>query len=141
LPEDVITGNNVEFDDYNFDGYKDFYVSYGMLSGNEFGYVYLYNKNKNRFILADEYSNLTSIHLRKTTKEIVSLNRSAAGACWVEIIYRYRNDKLNMMQYRSQDVAENKEDSCLYHYVLKRRNTNGKMKTIININTWNPVFE
>jgi len=37
------------------------------------------------------------------------------------------------MQHRSQDVVYIKGDSILYYYVCKKRNSNGKIRTIENV--------
>jgi len=118
----------VDFDDYNFDGWIDLYIRDGcVILGNCHGIVLLYDSTSATFKRAHEYDAMTSIRTFPQKKIIYSINRSAGGAEYVIQTYRFLGGKMVLVESESQERVGEK-----YHYVLKRRDEDGKMIIVID---------
>jgi hypothetical protein len=116
---------NIEFNDFNFDGYIDLYVYDGCaISANCFGKVYLYNKELNKFIRDYAFDDLTSVQIDKDKKTILSLNSSGAGAYRNTKIFKFYKGKLTLI--KEIDMCYDFEKS-VYIYTVKEFNKKGKL--------------
>jgi hypothetical protein len=124
---DVLT--QLEFDDYNFDGYLDIYIKDRCaILDNCRGIVFIYGTNTHLFNIAHEFDEMTTVRADQKKKMIYSLNRSAAGASFVYEKFKYTDGKLILIESETQEVPETSQGK--YHYVLKRRDNSGSMQTI-----------
>jgi hypothetical protein len=128
---------NIEFNDFNFDGYTDMYVYDACaILGNCFGNVYLYNKDSHKFVRSKEFDNLTTVNIDNVKREIYSLNRCCGGALYTYGIYKFINDKLTLVK----EIAEDTDGDSGYIYTVKERDTKGKMKVVKKIKSKEPIL-
>jgi hypothetical protein len=116
---------NIEFNDFNFDGYKDLYVYDGCaILANCFGKVYLYNKDLKRFVRDYAFDDLTSVQVDKDKKIVRSFNRCCAGSESDTKIFRYYNGKLTLIKeiLMSYNTGKSK-----FIYIVNEYNKDGKL--------------
>ncbi len=126
---------SVETGDFNFDGYKDFYIYDGcVILDNCHGPVMLYDKSVNNFIREKEFDDLTSVTLYPDKKLLSSTDRAAAGAEFTFRLYKYINSELTLIDEGQQRIENNgKTKSDMYRYIRKKRDLKtDKMKVIVN---------
>ena len=118
-----------DFDDYNFDGFKDMYIKdHCMILGNCFGFVYLFNKDKNAYEVSHDFDELTTVTADPKEKTIHSLNKSAAGAVFTSTVLKYIDGKLTIIETEEQDYAD--DSNHKYHYIHTKMDNSGKMRVI-----------
>lgn len=118
----------IDFDDYNFDGYIDIYVHDPcMILANCHGKVYLYEDGS--FKHHPGFDVMTSVSADPLTKEITSLNRSAAGSLFNNETYKWINGKLVLVKRISQDLGEVIYGHQLYVYRIEELDSNGNLIT------------
>lgn len=116
----------IEFDDYNFDGYLDMYVHDPcMILANCHGKIYLYEDGS--FNHYSGFDVMTSVSADPQTKEITSLNRSAAGSLFNNETYKWINGKLVLVKRISQDLTSG--DEMKYVYRVEELDSNGNLVT------------
>jgi hypothetical protein len=116
---------NIEFNDFNFDGYIDLYVYDGCaILGNCFGKVYLYNNDLKKFVREYAFDNMTSVQVDKDKKTIRSFNQCCAGSESETKIYKYYDGKLTLIKEISKNY-NNKNSKFIYK--IKEYGKNGKL--------------
>jgi hypothetical protein len=116
---------NIEFNDFNFDGYTDLYIYDGCaILANCFGKVYLYDKELKKFVRDNAFDDLTSVQSDKEKKIIRSFNRCCAGAESETRIFKYYNGKLTLIKeiLMSYDTYKYK-----FIYTVNEFDKNGKL--------------
>jgi hypothetical protein len=115
---------NMEFNDYNFDGYLDLYLYDGCaILGNCFGKVFIFNQEKKEFIRDMAFDEMTSVSVNKDKKEIYSFNQCCAGASSTYSVYRYSDGKL----YKFKEINEDYEGKSKSIYIITEYDKNGKV--------------
>jgi hypothetical protein len=118
----------VDFDDYNFDGWIDVYIKDGcMILGNCHGVVLLYDSASAAFKRAHQYDEMTTVRTFPQKKIIYSTSRSAGGSEFTHETYRFLKGEMVLVEFETQEPTGEK-----YHYVLKKRDENGKMIIVID---------
>jgi hypothetical protein len=115
----------IEFDDFNFDGYKDLYIHDGCaISANCHGKVFLYNKKLKKFVHHSGFDAMTSILADCEKKVIRSCNQQHAGADSDTKIYMFYGKKLSLIKeiYKTYDIK-----NSLYTYIINNYNKKGKL--------------
>jgi hypothetical protein len=115
---------NMEFNDYNFDGYLDLYLYDGCaILGNCFGQVYIYNPGKKLFVRDYAFDEMTSIWTDQEKKEVYSFNQCCAGASSSTATFKYSGGKL----YRSKEVNMDYDGKSKFIYNIFEYNSEGKV--------------
>jgi len=131
---------NVSFDDFNFDGYKDLYLTDGCaILGNCIGNVFLFNTKNNLFEIAHEFDDMTTIVTNQNAKTLTSTSRCCAGAGYDINTYKYIDGKLTLVKSISEETPGAESDK--YHYVIKELDKNGKMQTIKDVYLKEPKLD
>ena len=129
--------SNIEFNDYNFDGYLDMYVYDACaILANCYGHVFLFDKGLHKFVLAMEFNELTSVSADNSKKEIYSFNRCCGGALYTYGVYKYINDKLTLVK----EISEDADGTKGYIYKVKEMDKNGKMKVVKKVKSKEPML-
>jgi hypothetical protein len=114
---------NMEFNDYNFDGYLDLYLYDGCaILGNCFGKVLIYNPVKKQFVHEITFDEMTSVSLNKDKKEIYSFNQCCAGASSTYAVFRYSDGKL----YKFKEINKDYDGKSKFIYIITEYDKNGK---------------
>lgn len=122
---DTITILNIEFDDYNFDGYTDIYVYDGCaILANCFGKVYLYSADLKNFERNYGFDEMTSVQADGEKKEIYSFNQCCAGAESEARTYKYFEGKLTLVKNVSKSYSNEKSK---FIYVIEEYDKDGKL--------------
>ncbi|MCX6166169.1 MAG: hypothetical protein NTU73_15135 [Ignavibacteriae bacterium] len=130
--KDSVAIVNLEFNDFNFDGYVDLYVYDGCaILANCHGKVFIYNEGLNKFVHDYGFDEMTSVQVDKKKKEIRSFNQCCAGANSEEKVYKYFDRKLTLIKeiFKNWDNKKSK-----FVYTINRYNKKGKLiktRTII----------
>jgi len=115
---------NMEFNDYNFDGYLDFYLHDGCaILGNCFGQVYIFNPDKKIYVRDRAFDEMTSVWADREKKEVYSLNRCCAGASSTAMTFKYSDGKL----YKSKQVDMDYDGKSKFIYNILEYNSEGKV--------------
>ncbi|MBI5403242.1 MAG: hypothetical protein HY959_07555 [Ignavibacteriae bacterium] len=115
---------NMEFNDYNFDGYLDFYLTDACaILGNCYGQVYIFNPDKKIYVRDRAFDEMTSIQTDKDKKEIYSLNRCCAGASSISMTFKYSGGKL----YKSKQVNMDYDGKSKFIYNILEYNFDGRV--------------
>lgn len=115
---------NMEFNDYNFDGYLDLYLYDGCaILGNCFGKIFIYNPGKKQFLHDMAFDEMTSVSVDKIKKEIYSLNRCCAGASSTSLTFKYSDGK----PYKSKQVNMDYDGKSKFIYVITEYTPEGKV--------------
>jgi hypothetical protein len=116
---------NIEFNDFNFDGYLDLYVYDGCaILGNCYGKVYIFNKDLNKFVQEPAFDEMTSVYADKEKKIIRSFNQCCGGSESETKIYMYNDGKLTLIKNISKSY-NNKTSK--FKYIFKEYDKNGKL--------------
>jgi|WetSurMetagenome_2_1015567.scaffolds.fasta_scaffold88471_2 hypothetical protein len=116
---------NIEFNDFNFDGYLDLYVYDGCaILGNCYGKIYLYNRDLKKFVHDPAFDEMTSVYADKEKKEIRSFNQCCGGSESETKIYTYYDGKLTLIKNISKSY-NNKTSK--FKYIFKEYDKNGKL--------------
>jgi hypothetical protein len=116
---------NIEFNDYNFDGYTDMYIYDGCaILANCFGKVFIYDKDKNKFIRDYGFDDMTSIQVNKEKKEIRSFNQCCAGAESESRTYKYFDGKLTMVK---EILKSYDNEKAKFRYIIKEYDEKGNL--------------
>lgn len=116
----------IDFDDYNFDGYLDMYVHDPcMILANCHGKIYLFNDGS--FKHDSRFDGMTSVSADPLTKEITSLNRSAAGSLFNNETYKWINGDLTLIKRISQNLTSG--DELKYIFKIEELDKNGNFVT------------
>ncbi len=111
---------SIFFEDYNFDGYLDFRLTLsGMILGNVFSDVYIFDPGRNRYFLHEKLSELTSISVDHDRKRLYSDNRSQRGASFTYKILTVVENKLFILLERTSDVQL--VDGDIYLLISEKR--------------------
>lgn len=122
---DSIAILNIEFDDYNFDGFTDIYVYDGCaILANCFGKVYLYNTDLKNFERHYGFDEMTSVQADGEKKEIYSFNQCCAGAESETRTYKYFEGKLTLVKKISKSYSNEKSK---FKYVIEEYDKDGKL--------------
>jgi len=115
---------NMEFNDFNFDGYLDLYLYDGCaILGNCFGKIFIYKPDEKQFVLDRAFDEMTSVYTDKEKKEIHSLNRCCAGSSSSAKTFKYFEGKL----YLSKEVNMDYDGKSKFIYVITEYNPDGKL--------------
>lgn len=116
---------NIEFADYNFDGYIDMYLYDGCaILANCFGKIYIYNPSNKEFIHDKVFDEMTSVSINKDKKEIQSFNQCCAGANSIYQIYKYINGKLTIQK----EILKDLDNKSKFIYTIKKYDENGNLR-------------
>jgi hypothetical protein len=115
---------NMEFNDYNFDGYLDLYLYDGCaILGNCFGKIYTFDPMKKEFVYNKAFEEMTSVSVNKDKKEIYSFNQCCAGASSTYAVFRYSGGKL----YKFKEINKDYDGKSKFIYVITEYDKNGKV--------------
>ena len=129
---------NIEFNDYNFDGYLDLYLYDGCaILGNCFGRVLIYNPDIKQFIHDMAFDELTSVSLNKDKKEIYSYNQCCGGSSSTYAVYKYSSGKI----YKAKEINKDYDNKSKFIYVITEYDKNGKEINTKKIESENPELD
>lgn len=133
--DDKIYFTELHFNYYNLDDYIDIYLlqdcgAHGPCSG----YYFLYDKSTGKYIYAKEYENLFDICVNKKRKLIYNFSNSGNGY-WTFETYKRKGNKLYLIEEESLKPVESDDNSELYKYARRKRNSNGKLLMIETFDT------
>jgi hypothetical protein len=116
---------NIEFNDFNFDGYLDLYVYDGCaILGNCFGKVYMYNRDLKKFVHDPAFDEMTSVYADKNKKTIHSFNQCCAGSESETNIYKYYDNKLTLIKKISKSFNSK---TSKFKYIFNEYDKNGAL--------------
>lgn len=116
---------NIEFNDFNFDGYLDLYLYDGcVILGNCYGKVFLFNREQSKFIRETAFDEMTSIYADKEKKIIRSFNQCCAGTESETRFYKYYDGKLSLVKEILKSFDNNKS---LFNYTINEYDKDGKL--------------
>jgi hypothetical protein len=130
---------NINFDDYNFDGYKDMYL-YDLcaLYGNCSGRVFIFDPAKKVYVHDRAFDEMTSVSIDNEKKEINSWRQFEMGIESESAVYKYIEGKLMIQK---EIIVEYEKEKSLYIYTVKVYDTHGKLKKKKVIKSENPDLE
>lgn len=129
---------NMEFNDYNFDGYLDLYLYDGCaILGNCFGKVLIYNPDIKQFIRDMAFDELTSVSLNKDKKEIYSYNQCCGGSSSTFAVYKYSSGKI----YKAKEINKDFDNKSEFIYIITEYDKNGKEISTRKIESESPELE
>jgi len=115
---------NMEFNDYNFDGYLDLYLYDGCaILGNCFGKVLIYNPDKKQFVHEITFDEMTSVSLNKDKKEIYSFNQCCGGSSSTYVVYKYYNGRI----CKAKEINKEYNSKSKFIYIITEYDKNGKV--------------
>jgi len=130
---------NMEFNDYNFDGYTDMYLYDACaVLGNCFGKVFLFDPKKKIFVREKIFEEMTTVCIDDAKKEVYSFNQCCGGNESDSRIYRYINGKLTIQKQVSKTYSD---IQAKYIYTVKEFNNMGKVKTTKVIKSEDPELD
>lgn len=124
------------FDDINFDNYKDFYIRvknnkpYSENINFYFNY-WIFNEKNNKYEASTLLNDIPNPYFEKKTKQIYShidLGGCSQGSSEQDNIYSYSNDKVILVeQTERQQTFENDK---VTNWIIKRKLIDGQLKEI-----------
>ncbi|MCX6159017.1 MAG: hypothetical protein NTY74_13640 [Ignavibacteriae bacterium] len=123
---DTVTFTEIHFDYYNFDDYMDIFILQTCgAHGPCYGFYFLYDKNKGKYVYAKEYSSLFEISVDKKKKLIYDCSSSGNGY-WTYRTYELKGNKPYLIEDESLIRIDTDHNSELFRYVRRLRNSQGK---------------
>jgi len=127
---DTVTFTEIHFDYYNFDDYMDIFILQTCgAHGPCYGFYFLYDKNKSKYVYAKEYSLLYEISVNKKKKLIYDCSSSGNGH-WSYETYELKGNKPFLIEDESLMRVDTDHNSELYRYVRRMRNSRDKFVTV-----------
>lgn len=102
--------NEIQVEDYNFDGQYEFSLFEQYYSGtNSTRLYYLYNPKIDRFFLSKIYG--TSLEFDPKEKRVYEHNQSCAGSSITEAIYKIRNNEMVLIEQHCYELSTERMES------------------------------
>jgi len=115
---------NMEFSDYNFDGYLDIYLYDACaILGNCYGQVYIFNPDKKLFVRDRGFDEMTSVWADREKKEVHSFNQCCAGVSSTSMTFKYSDGKL----YKCKQISRDYDGKSKFIYNIFEYNSDGKV--------------
>ncbi len=87
----------LDLNDFNFDGYMDIRLQQvGGVGANTLFDYWLWNKEESKFVFSKSLSELTAVSFYPEDKIIVSENQSSAGFSYIEEVYVYVGNEIQL---------------------------------------------
>lgn len=105
-------GHGIQMADVNFDGYLDLRLFYNEgATGNNWYETHLYKPSLKRFVFHLQLSDLSGIALDKNSRQVLSYNRAAWCAEYIEY-YRIAKDRLILVKAEWTEIDRTRDEEA-----------------------------